>query len=80
MNKIGLSIPPYTTTVDSSIGKLRSIFHTIGRDGELDKRLGEGNPAADKSVEDYLRVVTAKQLSSRVTPKQATTCFVDMLT
>ena len=67
-------------TVDSSIGKFRSIFHTTGRDGEWDKRLGEGNPAADKSVEDYLRVVTAEQLRARVTPKQATTFFVDKLT
>ena len=32
-------------TVDSYIGKLRSIFHAIGRDGEWDKRLGLGNPA-----------------------------------
>ena len=47
-------------TVDSYIGKLRSIFHAIGRDGEWDKRLGLGNPAADKSVKDYLRVVTAE--------------------
>ena len=36
-------------TVDSYIGKLRSIFHAIGRDGEWDKRLSLGNPAADKS-------------------------------
>jgi hypothetical protein len=35
-------------TVDSYIGKLRAIFHAIGRDGEWDKRLGLGNPAADK--------------------------------
>ena len=39
-------------TVDSYIGKLRSIFHAIGRDGEWDKRLGLGNLAADKSVKD----------------------------
>lgn len=32
-------------TVDSYIGKLRSIFHSLGRDGEWDKRLGLGNPA-----------------------------------
>ena len=67
-------------TVDSYIGKLRSIFHAIGRDGEWDKRLGLGNPAADKSVKDYLRVVTAEQLRARVTPKQATPFFVDKLT
>ncbi|KAK3724613.1 hypothetical protein QZH41_001972 [Actinostola sp. cb2023] len=67
-------------TVDSYIGKLRSIFHAIGRDGEWDKRLGLGNPAADKSIKDYLRVVTAEQLQARITPKQATPFFVDKLT
>lgn len=67
-------------TVDSYIGKLRSIFHAIGRDGEWDRRLGLGNPAADKSVKDYLRVVTAEQLQARITPKQATPFFVDKLT
>jgi hypothetical protein len=67
-------------TVDSYIGKLRAIFHSIGRDGEWDKRLGLGNPAADKSVKDYLRLVTAEQLQARVTPKQATPFFVDKLT
>ena len=67
-------------TVDSYIGKLRSIFHAIGRDGEWDKRLGLGNPAADKSVKDYLRVVTVEQLRARVTPTQAMPFFVEKLT
>ncbi len=31
-------------TVDSYIGKLRSIFHAHGRSGEWDKRLALGNP------------------------------------
>ena len=66
-------------TVDSYIGKLRAIFHAIGRDGEWDRRLGLGNPAADKSVKDYLRLVTAEQLQARVTPKQASPFFVDKL-
>ena len=39
-----------------------------------------GNPAADKLVKDYLRLVTAEQLQARVTPKQATPFFVDKLT
>ena len=51
-------------TVDSYIGKLRAIFHVIVRDGEWDKYLGSGNPAADKSVKDYLRLVTAEQLQA----------------
>ncbi len=67
-------------TVDSYIGKLRPIHHSIGRDGELDKRLGLGNPASDKSVKDFLRLVTAEQLQARVRPKQATPFFVDKLT
>ena len=60
--------------------KVRSIFHSIGRDGEWDKRLGLANPASDKLVKDYLRLVTAEQLQARVTPKQATPFFVDKLT
>lgn len=67
-------------TVDSYTEKLRSIFHAIGRDGEWDRRFGLGNPAADKSVKDYLRVVTAEQLLARITPKQATPFSVDKLT
>ena len=46
-------------TVDSYIGKLRAILHSIGRDGEWDKSLGVGNLASDKSVKDFLRLVTA---------------------
>ena len=66
-------------TIDFYIGKLRAIFHANGRDGEWDKRLGLGNPAADKTVKNYLRLVTAEQLQARVTPKQATPFFVDKL-
>ena len=62
------------------IGKLRTILHSLGRDCEWDRRFGLGNPAADKSVKDYLRLVSAEQLQARVTPKQATTFFVDKLT
>ncbi|KAK3725276.1 hypothetical protein QZH41_010112, partial [Actinostola sp. cb2023] len=43
-------------------GKLRAIVHAYGRDGEWDKRFGLGNPAANKSVKDYLRMITAEQL------------------
>ena len=64
---------------DSYIGKLRLIFHSIGGDGEWNKRLGLCNPASDKLVKDYL-LVTAEQLQAPVTPKQATHFFVDKLT
>ena len=66
-------------TVDSYIGKLRAMSHAIGRDGEWGRRLGLGKPAADKSVKDYLRFVAAEQLQARVTPKQASSFFVDKL-
>ena len=64
-------------TVDSYIGKLRAIFHAVGRRVVWDLRLGLGNPAADSSVKDYLRLVTTEQLQVRVTPRQATPFFVD---
>ena len=63
--------------MDSYIGKLRAIFHANGRDGEWDKPFGLGNPAADKLVKDYLRLVFAKQLQARVTAKQATPFFCE---
>ena len=66
-------------TVDSYISKLRAISHSVGRDGEWDRRLGLGNPAADKSVKDYLRLVTAEQVQARVTAKQASPFSVDKL-
>ena len=66
-------------TVDSYIGKLQAIFHAIERDGEWDGRLGLGNPAEDKSVKDYLRLVMAERLQARVTLKQAFPFFVDKL-
>ena len=76
----GCSLRLSYKTVDSYIGKLRLIFQSIGRDGEWDKRLGLGNPASDKLVKDYLRLVTAEQLQARITPKQATPFFMDKLT
>lgn len=56
------------------IGKLRATLHSIGRDCEWDKHLALGNPMSDKSVKNFLRLVTT------VTPKQATPFFVDKLT
>ena len=73
---------PFTSphkTVDSYIGKLRSIFHALGRDGEWDRRLCLGNPAADKSLKDYQRIFTMEQLQARVQPKQASPFFIDKL-
>ena len=64
---------------DSYNGKLRAILHSIGRDGEWEKRLTLGNPASDKTVKDFLRLVTTEKLKAHVTPKQATPFFVDKL-
>ena len=66
-------------TVDSYIGKLRSIFHAVGRDGEWDPRLCLGNPAGDKSLKEYLRVVSMEQLKARVQPKQASPFLISNL-
>ena len=75
--KCGCPLRLSYNTVDTYIGKLRAIFHAVGRRGEWDLRLGLGNPAADSSVKDYLRLVTTEQLQVRVTPRQATPFFVD---
>ena len=45
-----------------------------------DRRLGLGNPAADKTLKNYLRLLTAEQLQARVIPKQATPFFLEKLT
>ncbi|EDO30412.1 predicted protein, partial [Nematostella vectensis] len=51
-------------TVDSTIGKLRSIFIEAGRGGEWNNMLGVGNPAAHHSVKQYLSSVREEQASA----------------
>ena len=58
-------------TIDSLIGKLRAIFAETGRGTEWHTLLGVGNPAADRSVTDYLKAVREEQLRAHVTPRQA---------
>ena len=64
-------------TVDSLIGKLRSIFNALGRCGDWDDRLGFGNPASHLSVKQYLKSVQTEQAQARVSPKQVTPLFFD---
>ena len=64
-------------TIDSYIGKLRSIFNTYGRQGEWNNSLLLGNPATDYIVKHYLKAVTSEQLQAHVIPKQATPIFSD---
>ena len=54
-------------TVDSVIGKLRSILSSDHRVGDWNAALGFGNPAASKDVNDYFSNITAGQLQARVT-------------
>ena len=63
-------------TVDSLIAKLRSIFAENGRGAEWQPLMGIGNPAADRSVKQYLANVREKQLKARVVPRQAEPFFV----
>lgn len=66
------------STVDSYIGKLRSIFSDFGRQGDWNRTL-LGNPAASLKVKQYLKEATAEQLRARITPKHATPLFLDKL-
>lgn len=61
---------PFFIRVDGTVNGIK----------DWDKRLGLGNPAADTSIKDYLRFVTAEQLQARVVPRQATPFFIDNLT
>ena len=58
-------------TVDSTIGKLRSIFNHEGRSGDWNDNSVEGNPAAHHSVKSYLKSVQLQleQAHTRVSPK-----------
>lgn len=64
-------------TVDTFIGKLRSIFNSHGRVGDWDDFSVRGNPAAHHSVKDYLQSIQLEQAQARVPSKQATPLFMD---
>ena len=64
-------------TVDSLVGKLRSIFNALGRTGDRDDRFGSGNPASHLCVKQYLKSIQSEQSQARVSPKQATPVFFD---
>ena len=64
-------------TVDSTIGKLRSIFSRNGRSGEWGNHSNNGNPAAHHSVKNYLKAVQQEQAQARISPKQAAPMFFD---
>ena len=55
-------------TVDSTIGRLRSAFNDLGREGR-------DNPAAARVVKTYLRDVTNEQLMVGLVPEQAVPVF-----
>ncbi|KAJ7383332.1 hypothetical protein OS493_028879 [Desmophyllum pertusum] len=63
-------------TVDNTIGKLRSIFNSIGRSGDW-SGLFPGNPAAHQSVKKYLVSISEEQAQARVSPRQAVPLFFD---
>ena len=64
-------------TVDSLIGKLRSIFVEEGLGGEWDDRLGIGNPVSHPSIKAYLKCVREEQAQARVQPRKAVPLFTN---
>ena len=66
-------------SIDSLIGKLRTIFKENDRAGDWEERLGLGNPAAFLLVRKYLKCIKEEQATPGLTPKQATPLFVDKL-
>jgi hypothetical protein len=55
-------------TIDSTIGRLRSAFNDLGREGR-------DNPAATRAVKTYLKDVTNEQLMVGLVAEQATPVF-----
>jgi hypothetical protein len=55
-------------TVDSTIGRLRSAFNDLGREGR-------DNPAAARAVKTYLKDITNEQLMVGLVPEQAIPVF-----
>ena len=64
-------------TVDSLIGKLRSIFVEESLRGEWDDRLGIGNPVFHPSIKAYLKCVREEQPQARVQPRKAVPLFTN---
>ena len=64
-------------TVDSLIGKLRSIFVEESLGGEWDDRLGIGNPVSHPSIKAYLKCVREEQPQARVQPCKAVPLFTN---
>ena len=66
-------------TVNSTIGKLRAIFNSVGRTGDW-SGLSPGNPAAHPSVKKYLVSISEEQAKARVSPRQDVPFFFDKFT
>lgn len=64
-------------TVDSLIGKVRSIFNALGRTSDWDDRFGSENPASHFCVKRDLKSIRSEQSQARVSPKQATLVVFD---
>ena len=57
-------------TVDSYIGKLRSIFNKLGR-------VGMSNPLSHPTIKEYLKFVTEEQAQQPLRPRQDVPLFYD---
>ena len=57
-------------TVDSYIGKLRSIFNKLGR-------VGMSNPLSQPTIKEYLKFVREEQAQQPLRPRQAVPLFCD---
>eukprot|EP00794_Sanderia_malayensis_P015556 gene15556-biopygen13268 len=66
-------------TIDSYIGKLRTIFKNHGRGTSWNYELQLGNPASHYSVKEYHTLVLESQTVARVSPTQAKPLFLDKL-
>ena len=66
-------------SVNSLIGKLRTILKENDRAGDWEERLGLGNPAASLLERKYLKCIEEERATVGVTLKPATPLFMDKL-
>jgi len=66
-------------TVQSILGKLKSIFENFGKGSHWDELQAVGNPVCSAGVDRYLKAIRVEQAKSHVVQKQAKPLFCDKL-
>ncbi|KAI8516855.1 hypothetical protein Bbelb_054360 [Branchiostoma belcheri] len=64
-------------TVLTVVGKLKSMFRTLGQGDKWEPATGATNPAAHPTIKSYTKLIAEEQARAHVTPTQALPMFMD---